>query len=116
MRESWRRIEGHEGYEVSNMGRVRNAATQKVLKPYGDTHGYLKVELDGVNCRVHILVARAFIPNPECKPVVNHKHSNRADNRASQLEWVTQSENIKHSWQFGGRAKRATARRQRITI
>ena len=113
MRESWRVISEHPNYEVSNMGNVRNAITKKILKPYSDNRGYLKVKLDGVGRRVHILVARAFIPNEENKPIVNHKHSRRTDNRASQLEWVTASENTIHAWTEGKLRKRRKRVKQR---
>ena len=47
------------------------------------------------------MVATAFIPNPEDKAEVNHKFGNKSDNRAVALEWVTRSENIKHSVRIG---------------
>ena len=105
MRESWKKIENHPNYEVSNLGKIRNAKTQKHLKPFNNEQGYLLVKLDRKNCRVHILVAKAFLPNPEKKDIVNHKRSKRTDNRASQLEWCTQSENITHAWHVGGLRK-----------
>ena len=46
------------------------------------------------NVAVHKLVARAFIPNPENKPVIDHINGNRADNRIENLRWVTQKENV----------------------
>ncbi|RGM21679.1 hypothetical protein DXC23_00995 [Eubacterium sp. OM08-24] len=97
----WKPILNHPNYEVNRMGQIRNKRTGKVLKPYDDGNGYLRVKIDGKCERVHILVATAFIPNPENKPVVNHKKGKKHDCRASQLEWVTQSENIKHAWDFG---------------
>lgn len=103
MRESWKVIENHPYYEVSNMARVRNIITGKLLTPYDDGKGYLRVKLDGENCRLHILVAIAHIPNPgpDNKNVVNHKRGRKHDCRASQLEWVTQQENIRHAWDTG---------------
>jgi hypothetical protein len=100
-RVSWKIIDSHPNYKVSTMGDVMNIRTGKLLKPYDDGSGYLRVKLDGRCERLHILVAVAFIPNPEGKPVVNHKRGRKHDCRASQLEWVTQQENIQHAWDTG---------------
>lgn len=103
----WRAVDGHPNYEISKMEQVRNTRTGNVLKPYDDGDGYLRVKLDGKNCRVHILVAIAHVPNsdPETKNIVNHKRGRKHDCRASQLEWVTQSENIQHAWNTGLRKR-----------
>jgi len=98
---SWKRIQNHPNYEVSSMGDVRNSRNGKMLKPYDDGNGYLRVKIDGRCERLHILVATAFVPNPECKNIVNHKKGKKHDCRASQLEWVTQKENIQHAWTIG---------------
>lgn len=103
MRESWKVIENHARYQVSNLGNVRNIRTGKLLTPYDDGNGYLRVKLDGENCRLHILVAVAHVPNPEpgIRNIVNHKKGKKHDCRASQLEWVTQAENVQHAWNIG---------------
>ena len=103
MIEKWKAVDSHPKYEVSSMGKVRNSRTGNILTPYDDGSGYLRVKLDGDNCRLHILVAVAFVPNPEpdTKTIVNHKKGKKHDCRASQLEWVTQSENIQHAWDTG---------------
>jgi hypothetical protein len=100
-RTSWKTIQDHPNYEVSSMGQVRNRITGKLLNPYDDGSGYLRVKIDGRCCRVHILVAVAFVANPHGKNIVNHKKGKKHDCRASQLEWVTQSENIQHAWNMG---------------
>ena len=87
--------------KVSTLGRVMNGKTGKLLNPYDDGQGYLRVKVDGCNARLHILVATAFCSHPEGKNIVNHKRGKKHDCRASQLEWVTQSENIQHAWNIG---------------
>ena len=116
MRESWKVIENHSGYEISNMGQVRNRKTKVLLKPYDDGNGYLRVKLDRKNCRVHILVAQAFVFNddPERKTVVNHKRGKKHDCRASQLEWCTVAENTQHAWDTGLCKRKKTLKRKAV--
>lgn len=104
-------------YQVSNMGRVkslkrsgfRNTSCRqdKLLNYMIDRDGYYRVRF-GVFGKaktylVSRLVATYFIPNPENKPTVNHKWGVKMDNRASELEWATHSENEKHSYDVLGK-------------
>jgi NUMOD4 motif-containing protein len=96
-------------YEVSDLGRVRVIASGRFLKihkdprtpsknPYYGVYMLSPITSRYVRMHVHVLVARCFVPNPCGKPQVNHKFGVKIDNRASELEWMTCSENIKHSF------------------
>lgn len=104
MSEEWRPIAGFDGYEVSNDGRVRNGA--RVLKPWLTSGtGYPAVRLpDRRKHAVHRLVAMAFCDGYADGMVVDHINCDRADNRATNLRWVTYSENNARSYrEFGQR-------------
>lgn len=102
----WRPVVGYEGpYEVSSDGDVRNVKTGREIKPCIDNIGYLRVSLSNgmirKHCKVHRLVAMAFIKNPEAKEQVNHKDGVKINNNLENLEWATRSENIRHAWDSG---------------
>jgi hypothetical protein len=109
----WRPI--NDRYEVSSAGQVRSLAHTdqrgrpwpgKMLKPYktGKDRKYLCVQIDRKNHKVHRLVALAFVSPVEGKPHVNHKDGDTFNNAASNLEWVTQQENVVHAFQVLGKA------------
>ena len=116
--EIWKDVVGYEGfYQVSNLGRVKSFHKNKVkiLEPHCDktSRSYPRVNLCKENCMVkklvHVLVAEAFIPNPQGKPMVNHKDGNKRNNRVDNLEWVTNSENVRHAFRIGlNRRKKGT--------
>lgn len=83
---------------VSSLGRFRS--TRGVVStPKARTNGYVEVGIHGKKYLLHRLVAVAFgIRKTDDKTQVNHKNGNPSDNRLSNLEWVTQSENITHSY------------------
>jgi hypothetical protein len=109
MTEIWKSIDEYgDKYEVSNLGRFRNK-NGTLLKPFITHGGYLMIALCNkgtkTNIRLHRLIAKMFIPNPDCKPEVNHKNGIKTDNRAINLEWCTKSENMKHAYKNGLQAK-----------
>jgi NUMOD4 motif/HNH endonuclease len=96
--EQWQPVLAFEGrYEVSDLGAVRNARTGVVLKPRLDSDGYQLVTLwspKKVDLKVHHLVLCAFTgPAPKDRPECDHRNGERADNRLSNLHWVTVSQN-----------------------
>lgn len=113
--EIWKDIEGYEGlYQVSNLGRIRGIDRYvgykngkkrlwkgKIKTQTVTDKGYLKVRLCDRTTKdksdeVQRIVARAFIPNPDNKPQVNHIDGNKKNNRVENLEWVTAQENDIH--------------------
>lgn len=101
MKEIWKDIEGYEGlYQVSNFGRVRNGIG-RLLKPKSNNQ-YNRISLykNGrvKDTQIHRVVAETFIPNNDKKKnQVNHIDGNKKNNFVNNLEWVTRSENAKHS-------------------
>jgi len=92
------REETESRYFVSNYGSVISLCRNKpiILQPFlcgGCGSQYYYVSIGGNDYRINRLVAQAFIPNPENKPIVHHKDHNKLNNHYSNLEWATPQEN-----------------------
>lgn len=114
-REEWVRSI-HAKYWVSDAGRIRSddhkwkstfgvtTRRGRILKPtVNPSTGYPQVCLGRKTYFVHSLVAYAFCPGYATGLVVNHKNGDKTDNRAENLEWVSQGENISHAFRVLGR-------------
>lgn len=126
--EIWRNIPGYEGhYMVSNLGRVKSLA-RSVKTNYTDRCNYSHRKTNALILRpglrgkkgkeyffvslttapwtgkhesVHRLVGLAWLVNPKNKPTINHKDGNKLNNCVANLEWATQSENMRHAHRTG---------------
>lgn len=104
--EEWAPVPEFDGYlEASNIGRIKNAWTGKVLKQGTDTKGYkiITVNILGQTYTrsVHRLVASAFIEGDHTGMDVHHKDTNKTNNKLSNLEYCTRKENIRHAIEDG---------------
>lgn len=115
----WKTINDYPYYQVSTLGEIKRLSRynikghflkEKIMKTKIDKQGYEVIGLvnkEGQQkvVKVHRMVALTFIPNPDCKPDVNHKwvdkalsaEENKRDNRIENLEWVTKEENMGHA-------------------
>ena len=123
MLELWKPIAGYEGlYEVSSLGNIAslNYAGKKGIRknmvPGADKDGYLQVALSKngkvVWRKVHRLVAKAFIDNPDNLPQINHKDENVKNNTVDNLEWCTGKYNVN----YGTAMARKTAKQSKPVI
>ena len=106
-KEIWKDIPGYEGrYRASNRGRIYSLFHDCVLTEKVRGRGYRAITLskEGKKSRwsIHRLVAICFLPEPDSPDYeINHKDLNKANNCASNLEWVTRADNFEHAYQNG---------------
>ncbi len=102
----WKVLPSNPHYMVSDDGYIKSLRRDKLLTPKRNHDGYLRIQIwENGTCKfvaLHRLIAEAFLPRPAGENiVVNHKNGEKSDNRVSNLEWVTQRENIVHAWENG---------------
>lgn len=104
--EEWAPVPEFDGYlEASNMGRIKNAWTGKVLKQQTNRKGYKTVTVNVLGKtftrEVHRWVASAFIKGNHTGMDVHHKDADKTNNKLSNLEYCTRKENIRHAIEDG---------------
>lgn len=108
-------IESFPNYIITDSGVIYRKKSNKIMKQHLDKDGYLVLNLsnNGIKkqCRVHRLVAIAFIPNPEGLATVNHINHNKLDNRVTNLEWLSNYDNAKDGCKYAPKffGEKATA-------
>lgn len=94
-------IDGFPNYHIKPTGEVVNLKTGRVLKGVLNSEGYVVFCLTHNKkkkvLKQHRMLAKAYIPNPDNKPHINHIDSDRSNNELSNLEWVTPKENMFHA-------------------
>lgn len=107
--EIWKKISDEYDAFVSNFGRIKTNGNPHygtlMEDGYYCSNLFNKIKKKRLKFRIHRLVCQAFLPNPENKPIVNHKDENRSNNKLENLEWMTNQENINHSLDLNDRIK-----------
>ena len=107
--EVWKGVVGYEDlFSVSNKGRLFSLRTNKILKQniVGEGYNACVTKLNGrkgsnLVLKVHREVAKAFIPNPDELPFVNHIDGDKLNHSVDNLEWVTPQGNVVHAIETG---------------
>ena len=97
----WKKVVGYPCYRVSEDGRIYSEKRKALRKLTKNASGYFRVGLTDngkeKGALVHVLVASAYLSNPENFPIVNHKNGIKTDNRVENLEWCTYQRNAQHA-------------------
>ena len=97
--EIWKTHKVYNSIQVSNLGNVRNALTFEIKKQHISDTGYYKCNAKGSNgwktLRVNRLIADMFCENPNNLPFVDHINGIKTDNKAENLRYITQPDNLK---------------------
>lgn len=94
------RVHSEPGYLIDKRGNLYNIKRKMFIKQTMK-NGYLRYGKASGERLVHRMIAKQFIPNPNNFKTVNHIDGNKLNNDISNLEWLTNEDNIKHSWETG---------------
>lgn len=114
-------VPDHTRYLISRGGDLYSTITDKFVHQQPNDKGYLKSRIypdDGgamSSVRIHRVVAKVFVPNPEEKPEVNHISPDKQDNRDLNLEWSTRVENMEHAVSNGLMARGTKASSSKLS-
>jgi hypothetical protein len=102
MEEIWKKFENFTKYEASNLGNIRHNVRKKPLKGNINSSGYkyCTIRHAGINKTIifHRIIAECFVEKIDGKNYVNHINRIKTDNRAANLEYVTNKENCIHAY------------------
>ncbi len=107
-------VEDYPEYAVSSCGKIFRVSSGKEMKQglrghKGSEYLYINTSVNNIQRKVnsHILIASAWVDNPDLllRKYVNHKDGNKTNNNASNLEWVTHSQNQRHAVETGLKGK-----------
>lgn len=98
----------YDGFLIDDELNIYSKRTGKKLTPFLGTDGYMHIRYRTIGKkyhenRVHVIIAHCFISNPNNYKYVNHIDSDKTNNSIENLEWCTNSENVKHGWHSGNR-------------
>ena len=109
--EEWKTLFFDNGYEVSNLGRLRNKKTKVIAKGTIKKNGYVDVSVNNQNYRLHRLVLQTWCPNEDYEELtVDHINGNRSDNRLENLRWATREENTVYMMMHRGELNKEITR------
>lgn len=97
--EEWKLVEGTEDYYISSLGRFKKG--KKFRKTTPNKEGYCTCNIGKNKYLVHRLVAKAFVPNPDNFPIVDHIDGCKTNNNKDNLRWVDYCTNVKSAYDIG---------------
>lgn len=116
--------EWEDAYSISNIGRIWSKKMKHFIAIRTSNHGYLTADLftrrKGVVRRkkiyVHRVVAQCFVPNPQNKPIVDHIDNDKTNCVYTNLQWVSNSENVQKPFLQDKEYRRSRCGKQPVYI